>query len=40
MSDPDRFCIAFPPVFTGIHCPDFVRILSLALLRLCCGRRA
>ena len=40
MSDPDRSSFAPFPVSTDVHRPDFVRILSLALLRLSRGRRA
>ena len=40
MPDPDRSRIAFLPLSVGVHRPDFARLLSLALLRLSCGRQA
>ena len=40
MSDPDRSRLTLFPVFADVHRPDFVRVFSLALLRLRCGRRA
>lgn len=40
MSDPDRSRNTPSPVSVSAHRPDFVRVLSLALLRLRHGRRA